>query len=250
MTTHLVIPDSHAKPGISNERFILAGKFAATMRPDVIIQLGDWFDMPSLCSYDRGTRGFEGRRYKKDLAAGHDALDKFVTPIARKCGYNPRLVALGGNHDDGRVNKVASLQAEFEGLVSVDDFRWNEFGWEHIPYKKSIKIDGINYCHALPSGVMGRPIGGENPAASILRQHHKSSTVGHLHLFDYAERTDVEGKKVQAIVGGCFFTHNEDYAGPHVNSMWWRGVFLKHFNPDGTYDLERWSMSRLKREFA
>jgi hypothetical protein len=250
MTTHLVIPDSHAKPGVSNDRFTLAGKFAAVMQPDVIIQLGDWFDMPSLCSYDRGTKGFEGRRYKKDIAAGIEAIDNFTTQIARKSGYKPRLIALGGNHDEGRISKVVSTQAEYEGLLSPDDMKWNDFGWTYVPYKTSIKINGVNYCHALPSGVMGRPIAGANPASTIIREHHKSSTVGHLHLFDYAERTSVDGEKVQALVAGCFFTHNESYAGPHVNKMWWRGLILKHFNSDGTYDMDRWSMTRLKREFG
>ncbi len=246
MTTHLIVPDAHAKPGISNRRFDWAGKLIAELQPDVVVQVGDFFDMPSLCSYDRGTKGFEGRRYKKDLDAGYDAIERIMAPAAKVRGYKPRWVALGGNHDDGRINKVSSSQPEFDGVVSVADLRWNDFGWDHIPYKDTVKIDGVNYSHCLPSGVMGRPIGGENPCTAILRQHHESSTVGHSHLYDYAERITVSGKRAQAMMVGCFFEHVEDYAGPLINKMWWRGLVFKEFLRDGTYDWTRFSMSRLK----
>ena len=62
--THLVIPDSHAHPDYSNERYDWLAELILDIKPDVVIDIGDWFDMPSLCSYDRGTKGFEGRRFQ------------------------------------------------------------------------------------------------------------------------------------------------------------------------------------------
>ena len=43
--THLVIGDSHAKPGINNDRYTWAGRLAVDLKPDVIIDIGDWADM-------------------------------------------------------------------------------------------------------------------------------------------------------------------------------------------------------------
>ena len=48
----LVIPDGHAEPGINNDRWAALGEYILTYRPDVIVNLGDMADMPSLSSYD------------------------------------------------------------------------------------------------------------------------------------------------------------------------------------------------------
>ncbi len=81
MKTHLVIPDSHAKPDVPNDRFELLGEFILDLKPDVIVNIGDGADMESLCSYDKGKKSFEGRRYKKDIEAHLDAQQKMFKPI-------------------------------------------------------------------------------------------------------------------------------------------------------------------------
>ena len=60
---HLIIPDSHAKPGVDNDRFSWLGEFALEHKPDVIVDIGDSADMASLCKYDTGSVVAEGRRY-------------------------------------------------------------------------------------------------------------------------------------------------------------------------------------------
>ena len=60
MTKHLVIPDTQVKPEHSVKHLRWAGKYAAEKKPDVIIHIGDHWDMPSLSSYDVGKRSFEG----------------------------------------------------------------------------------------------------------------------------------------------------------------------------------------------
>ena len=87
----LVIGDPHAHPDYDNSRFTALGKFIAKERPQVIVCIGDMADMPSLSSYDRGTKGFEGRRYKKDVKAVIDAQKKLFAPIKRIRGYKPKL---------------------------------------------------------------------------------------------------------------------------------------------------------------
>ena len=62
MRKYLIIGDSHAKPAVSNRRYHWLGKLARDLKPDVVVNMGDWFDMESLCSYDRGTKGFAGTK--------------------------------------------------------------------------------------------------------------------------------------------------------------------------------------------
>ena len=62
MSRHLVVPDPHAHPDFSNIRFDWLAQLIIDLKPDHVICLGDFGDLPSLCSYDKGTKGFEGRR--------------------------------------------------------------------------------------------------------------------------------------------------------------------------------------------
>ena len=67
---HLVIPDTQCKPGFPTEHLEWVGKYAAEKKPDVIVHLGDHWDMPSLSIYDIGKKAFEGRTYQADSIAG------------------------------------------------------------------------------------------------------------------------------------------------------------------------------------
>ena len=84
MTKHLVIPDTQVKPGDRADHLRWAGEYAAEKKPDVIVHIGDHWDMPSLSSYDVGKKSFEGRRYVNDVEAGINAMHKFLEPIQRE----------------------------------------------------------------------------------------------------------------------------------------------------------------------
>jgi len=79
----LIIPDAHAAPGYDNERFKAVGQYLIRERPEHVVCLGDWADLPSLFSYEKGTKGFEGRRYKNDGTSAIDAQDNFFGPLRR-----------------------------------------------------------------------------------------------------------------------------------------------------------------------
>jgi hypothetical protein len=70
MTTHLVIPDQHAHPDFHNKRADWLGQLIKELRPDVVINIGDAADMPSLSSYDKGTKGFQGRKSWRATMSG------------------------------------------------------------------------------------------------------------------------------------------------------------------------------------
>lgn len=259
MTIHLVIPDSHAKPDVSNRRFELLGKFILDLKPDVIVNIGDMADMESLCSYDKGKKAFEGRRYKRDIAAVHDALYKIHTPMDcynanqirnKKKTYHPRMVMCLGNHED-RINRVVENHSELEGTISIQDLKYEYFGWEVHPFKSPVTIDNILYSHYLTSGVMGKPISGTHTGYSLIQKKFQSCTQGHSHLLDYKIMTTGGGKKVQGLSVGCYLETDqyEAYAGEEANEMWWRGLVVKHITDDG-YDPEFISIERLEKMYA
>ena len=79
--THLIIPDSHAHPDYNNNRYDWIGKLILDLKPDVLINIGDTADMPSLSAYDKGKASFHGRNYEKDINAHLDAQERMWGPI-------------------------------------------------------------------------------------------------------------------------------------------------------------------------
>ena len=84
MTKHMVIPDTQVKPGNPLDHLRWAGEYAVEKKPDVIIHIGDHFDMPSLSTYDVGKKSFEGRRYINDINAGIEGMKAFLEPIEKE----------------------------------------------------------------------------------------------------------------------------------------------------------------------
>lgn len=255
--SHLCIFDAHAKPEVPNTRFEALSNFIMENRPSVIIDGGDWHCMPSLCSYDRNTKHFEGRRVLADFRAGNEAISIITDPIVKynnqrtknkKRLYRPELHSLGGNHDEGRVNRFLSLNPEHEGLWGLESFEFEKNGWQRHRFLAPVEIHGIAYSHYFVSGTMGRPVASAN---ALLNRAHMSATMGHIHKFDYTRKTNAVGKRVTATFCGCFMdpAHPETYAGIQGNQLFDSGILMKHDVKDGEYDIEWISFQRLMRDY-
>ena len=70
--TIIVVPDQHAIASHNNDRADWLGQLIKEVKPNVVWNLGDCADMPSLSSYDKGTRAFHGKSYKADIDAHID----------------------------------------------------------------------------------------------------------------------------------------------------------------------------------
>lgn len=230
-----VIGDSHARRGISQRRFDWLGELLLDLKPDVVVDMGDWTDMPSLSSYDgsrltgdvRPKAKFHGRNYKEDINAGIEAREKVQEKFNRAGRKRPHRVSLGGNHDDDRIKRALDFVPELVGTISVDDHLRKEYGWEHVPFLEPFQCGGFTFQHYFESGLMGKAIGGEYPATSHLKKQFGSCVAGHSHLFDESHRKTANRGRVQAFVAGCYLDplQVEDYAG-NANWMWDRGILV------------------------
>lgn len=251
---HLVIPDTQVKAGVDTDHLKWAGQYAADKQPDVIVMIGDWWDMESLSSYDRGTKGFEGRRYTKDIEAGNVAMDKFMAPIlrkqkqmrkAKKKVWNPRLVFTLGNHEH-RIERAVNEDPKLDGLLSYSDFNLEKYGWEVYPFLEPVVIDGIAYCHYFTSGVMGRPV--SNPKL-MLSKKFMSCTMGHVQDRDIAFARKADGKRVTGLFAGIYYQHDESYLNSQTNGSW-SGLWYKHEVDDGSYDEMPVSINYLRSKYG
>lgn len=242
----MIIPDPHAHPDYDNERFKAAGRLLMEEQPECVVCLGDLADLPSLSSYDKGTKGYEGKRYNKDLAATIEAQEFLFEEMNRynarkrkngKKQYRPRLVMCIGNHED-RITRAINSQAELDGILGIENLQYEEFGWEIVPFKDNIKIEGINFSHYFTTGVSGRPISGTHIGHAMVSKLHCSSVQGHSHLYNHSEQTKPDGQKLFGLSAGCY--SHPDYSESwcqDTEHQWWRGiVFLHELDGEGYYD--------------
>ena len=250
--THLFICDSHAHYKHHNKRAELLGHLINDIKPDIVIHGGDSADMPSLSSYDRGKKSFQGRTYRADIDAHLDFSERLFHIIRKQKKKLPRFVFLEGNHEN-RIKKAINLQPELDGTITFDDLELGRYYDDIVEYNGGspgiIQLDGINYAHYFISGVMGRPISGEHPAYSLLSKQFNSCSAGHVHTADYAIRTTAQGKKIHGTVGGCFQDYDSDWAG-EANRLWWRGLVVKRNVSDGNYDPQFISLDWMKRNYG
>lgn len=254
MTKHLVIPDTQCKPNQSYEHLSWAGQYAADKKPDVIVHLGDHWDMPSLSSYDVGKKSFEGRRYTKDIEAGKQGMEAFLAPIYaeqrrqrqnRKKIWQPRMIFLLGNHEH-RIERAIENDSKLDGLLSYDDLELDEYGWEVYDFLEPALIDGIAYCHYFTSGVMGRPCAS---ASLMLRKKHMSCIMGHVQDREIAYDRRADGSRITGLFGGIFYQHDEEYLNHQTNSSW-RGVWMLHEVNNGQFDEMPVSLSYLEKKYG
>lgn len=251
----MVIPDTQVKPGHSHEHMEWAGEYAAHKKPDRIIHLGDHWDMSSLSSYDKGLKSFEGRTYKKDIEAGNAAMDAFMKPIIREqlryqmeegLDWNPTLDFLEGNHEH-RIARAIEQDRKLDGLIGMDDFNLEKYGWTLHPFLEVIRRDGIAFSHYFTSGVMGRPV---TSARALVTKKHMSCVMGHVQKAEIDFQYDAAGKRLTGIFAGCYYQHNEDYLGPQGNSGTWRGIWMLYNVKDGEFTLNNVPISFLKEKYS
>ena len=114
----LVIPDCQVKPGVDLTYLSHIGEYIVEKKPDVVVCIGDFADMPSLSSYDVGKKSFEGRRYSDDIEVTKYGMGLLLAPLYslsnnqrknKKAQYNPRLLMTLGNHEN-RIERVVEAE--------------------------------------------------------------------------------------------------------------------------------------------
>lgn len=254
MAKHFIIPDCQVKPGVPLDHLAWAGQYAAEKKPDVIVQIGDFADMSSLSSYDVGKKAFEGRTYAADVEAARLAMSILMTPIEQEQQrqrknkekvWKPKLVLTLGNHEH-RIDKAINNDRKLEGLISVNDLGYKEWGWEVYPFLEPINIDGIMYCHYFTSGVLGRPV---STASALLAKKHMSCIAGHQQGKQISTAEKADGTRITGIIAGSFYQHDEEYMYAQGNKHW-RGCIMLHEVNVGQCDEMFISLDYLRKKYG
>lgn len=239
----IVIPDTQCKPGVPLDHLTWAGKYIAEHRPDVIVHLGDHWDMESLSSYDQGKHCFEGRRVMKDIRAGNRGMKMLEAPFVKIRNYSPELYFLFGNHED-RLTRLLESEPKFRGLVGFEDFKLGR--WSKHDFLKPLVLDGITFSHYLYNPRNGRPYTGT--ALSILKNVGTSFVMGHRQGLETCIQQLPTGSRRRGVVAGSFYQHDEQYLGPQ--GQHWRGILVLNEVQSGDFDLCEVSLEYLRRKYS
>jgi hypothetical protein len=250
----LVIPDCQVKEGVPLEHLSWAGQAICDYRPDVIVNIGDFADMPSLSTHDlKGSKYFEGLRYKKDIEVAKMAMKKLLKPLRdlqakqrknKEKVYKPRMLLTLGNHEN-RIDRAINNNPTLDGLISVEDLEYAK-DWEVYPFLHPVFVNGVGFNHYWPVGAMGRPAGS---AAAIINKLHMSCVAGHQQGKQVAYGKRADGKPICAIIAGSFYLHDESYM-DRLSNRHWRGLLVMNEVNDGHFDELFLSIEYLERKYG
>jgi len=255
-----IIPDTQVKPGVPLEHLTAAGNYIADKEPDVIVHMGDHWDMPSLSVFTKkGSMEWEGLRYRDDIEAGKEGMETLLAPlwakqrklvVGHRPRYYPRMVYLTGNHDPAvRCKRFIENDPRLEGMMSGDDAEVQKFGWEEHPFLSIVKIGGIGFSHYFvnPHSAIDSPLGGQ--IDTMIKNNGFSFVQGHTQGLKMGKHYLADGSCRVGIAAGSFYQHDEDYKGPQGNTTHWRGCIMLNEVKDGGGDIAELSMNYLMKEW-
>lgn len=250
MTTILYIPDTHVMPGDSLTRFTTLTNWLKKnkRRVDFLVHAGDHWDMDALCTHDSALPEWNERSVNESISSGLTALHRLCDTCDATGATD--IIITEGNHEerwkrwvnsDNRVRTL--LPANYLELCINENFE----GITLVPFLTPYIVEEIAFSHYFVSGLMNRAPSGDRPALSLLRTQHMSVVQGHKHTFDHAEHTRPDGKKIHALIGGCFVDPNAVFAFAGASrKLWWNGVHILHFTAPGEFDVEQISLARME----
>lgn len=218
--TICVIADTQAKPTERLEYMLWIGKYIADTKPDIVVHIGDHYDMPSLSSYDKGKASAEWRRFVDDLNAGNKGLELLNLAMHKDPTYNPRKVFCKGNHEH-RIDRYVEDNPELIGVIGTELLPLEAYGWEVHDFLHPVEIEDIYFVHYLANPMTGKPYSGT--ASSILKTVGKSFVVGHKQVLDITIRPTIDGRQQIGIINGSCYPFEEKYKGVFGN-VHYRGI--------------------------
>lgn len=248
---HVFVPDTQVRPGVPTDHILAAANYIVDKRPNKIIIAGDWYDLPSLSSYDKpGHIDHEGQRYALDVDAGDEAFNMFIRRIRLEHRrYKPEIHFLMGNHEYRIIRAVEANPRHHEGVMSYSNLAAMQSDYVQChDFLEIVELDGILYSHYFvnPQSLMRGVLGGQMD--NRLNKIGQSFTQGHQQTIMWGTQPTTNGRMRQGLVAGAFYQHEEKYLGPQGKN-YWRGMVYKHEVRNGEYDVMMLSLNYLRRQW-
>jgi len=250
----LPIGDCHISEEDDLERFKYLGQFIIDKKPDIILFLGDFLTLNVFSGWDKDKRlKMEGRRYQKEINKGNEALDIIFYPLNelqdrqrknKEKIYRPELVYIFGNHEERSI-RYLDIDPTFEGFISVEkDLKLKERGFKVIPYREFYEVNGVYFTH-IPFNKT-KECSGVNITRKISQVMFGSVVCSHVHSMELENfKRHGQNDLQQILTSGCFFEKDEPYIHGRITE-YWKGLILLDIFKYGRFDLQTFSLERLK----
>lgn len=227
---HLIIPDTQVRPGVPTDHIDWVAQAIVDYKPDVIVQIGDHWDMPSLSMHDpAGSLSREGARYEDDIETGNEAFARLVAPMRaererlkrrKQKLWDPRCIWTKGNHEN-RIDRAINADPKFAGTIG--DHHFDTQGFERRAFLEVAEADGVHYAHYFQSEKSSMPIGGTMD--NRLNKICATFACGHEQGYLVHRRPLPIGRSIHGIVAGSCYLHDEIYRSSQRNNDW-RGIVV------------------------
>lgn len=242
---------AHDAPSIPDKsRFRHAGKLAAELAPDFIVDLGDSLDLDSLSTHaplgsvdDRQRPGFLTEIESLEEAYGE--FQATAPPPSEVPRYH-----LKGNHEH-RADRFEANNPTTEGVYTLPLAQvFARYGWCEKQYREWLFLEGVGFTH-VPINSMGREYGGKTAENQIINETTFSVVWSHIHRGHFARRAKIGvGNGLQSYNTGTFMPQGlvKPYAG--LSQTGWTYGAHELTLRDGQIESARnWSTRELAERF-
>lgn len=243
----VLIPDTQVRPGVPTDHFDWIGQAIRDYAPDVVIHMGDHWDMNAL-SMHAGPLDREGARYIEDIESGNAALDRLADAMG---DFKPKQkFILRGNHED-RITRAVRADAKLKGALSFGHFNDREHGWTPVDYNGLdpgiVRVSGIAFAHYFTPANTSNAIGGD--ATYKLAKIGEPFAMGHVQGLSIGDKQLATGRWIRGIVAGSCYLHDESYKG-HANAHFRGIVVLNEVQPDGRFSIMDVTLTKLCQKYT
>jgi predicted phosphodiesterase len=217
------IGDLHA-PYHHKEGLAIWLRACRDFKPTTVVNMGDFLDCFAVSSYSKDPRRAFG--LDTEIEKAKKILDKI-----EKASPGARRIFIAGNHEDRLQRYLMDKAPELFSFIDVPKLlELKERGWEHVPYKKSIRIGKLHLTHDVGSA-------GRYNAFRALEAFQAPVVTGHTHRMSYVVEGDASGgTQVSTQFGWLGDVEQVDYM-HRVQAMknWTLGFGYGYLNPHSGY---------------
>lgn len=243
---------AHDSPLIPDKaRFRNAGRLAAELKPDYVVDLGDSLDLDSLSVH--AVPGSVDDRARPAFLSELESVEEAYTAFddtAPSPEDIPRY-RLKGNHE----NRADRFEANNPAAIGVYTIPLSQIfarrGWTERQFREWLYIEGVGFTHAPITG-MGKEISGKFPDQMVSQEATHSVVWSHTHKSVKVNRPKFGiGNAVQVFNTGSFMPQGyiKHYAGL-ATTGWTYGVHELTLRDGQIESVRTWSELELRERYA
>ncbi len=221
----LLVPDLHA-PYHHKPSWSLLGRVAKTIKPDVLIDLGDLVDNYAVSEHLKEVD--RPPTVDHEIEAANACLDD-MDSWAKERHF------IEGNHETRLHRYLLKHSPALAKLVKIEELlKLKSRGWSFTPYGRTLKVGKLHLTHCINGKA------GMNAHRAALATYQHNIAIGHTHRMAVCYGGNALGEAhVGAMLGWLGDVRHIDYTHQaDARANWQLGFGVGLIEPNGTFHLQ------------